>query len=1110
MAKSKGILLKSTHSLKERLISGTLALATTLSLAAPIFTDATTLTPPNPGYDSGYPDEITLRSFSWSGNFYPELVGARCWLYNAYFDCANGGVYAGFCLDANRTLSSSGGTYIYDQTYNQADYRVLTGFLDYYFAAEYSNAEIINATWGLSESEINALYGWGTPLGDARMDEGKFFYLTTSGMQSLRAQTQLGVWWARTLMDAGSTDADLLNMLGKADGYQSADSPYDWYDLQSGDEDLWWPTPATEAVILKFVADRLTAEGLINSGFSYDSDYEHAVYKSIKRMILRGVILKDMSYSPDQNVTAPYAYLNLDYHVYNSQTNPSTTQRQVIAYPKESTSEPGDWYGAIAVNKVNNTGDGIYGTQFSVFKDQACTTPAFSDFSFVTDSNGYGMLSFKYDWWEDYDPANPVYYVKEVMSSAGHERDMTPYPVTVQLYEDQATANSNPTFAVGVNGTSISNTVIDYPDSGLTKIDSKTLGGVGPATFNFTGYPYSDIYLPSDAPTASQDITNGLYDHKSDMLEDGKISIDFDLNSSGEGIIQWHSPSEAGYIPPGKYTVTETQAPPGYALSTESQEVDLYGALAVGPNGSTYVEFYGPENIEIANDPLHRIKIKKIDETGTSLAGAVFSLSLNGSEIDRQTTESDGIIIFDGDGEGLNTGLYTVREEKAPDGYSMSSYQYQDVWVDVTNHDQTVYEYTFTNYSKTPIRIFKTDEAGAGIGGATFHVTLDNHDLGTHVSAANGEIMFLASDYAESVMSGDGPWLLTVTEVSPPPGYTLDPDVNNRVQEVYISKGQDLVQVTFKNNPIPELEIYKRSGKGEPLGDAVYDVTIGEHTISGVTTEGDGLFKIDYEEFGTYLDPELDSWTVTVTEVSAPPGYLLPDIDDRTQVKVLKAGQSKLTFYFVNEKYPEIEIYKTDDEGNPLGGGVYDVTIGNHSISGVVTGDDGKFLICWDTHGAFLDATQEYWTVTVTEVSPPPGYTLPPVDERTQTKVLYSGQDLLQIHFRNQKIPEIEIYKTDNEGNPLAGAVYDVTIGTHTIANVVTDEDGKFLICWETHGDFLDISQEYWTVTVTEVTAPPGYLLPAVEDRTQTKVLYAGQDIMTFHFRIKRFLISKF
>ncbi len=119
-----------------------------------------------------------------------------------------------------------------------------------------------------------------------------------------------------------------------------------------------------------------------------------------------------------------------------------------------------------------------------------------------------------------------------------------------------------------------------------------------------------------------------------------------------------------GALPPGRYTLTETQAPDGFLIDSRTYTIVIEKDGAITADGLPLSDFY------VQNTPYPILAFCKYDQSGnTPLAGAVFTLS-NG-----QTAVSDenGMVNFG----RIPPGSYTLKETKAPPGFDLLPNQYQ-------------------------------------------------------------------------------------------------------------------------------------------------------------------------------------------------------------------------------------------------------------------------------------------------------------------------------------------------------------------------------------------------------------------------------------------------
>lgn len=176
---------------------------------------------------------------------------------------------------------------------------------------------------------------------------------------------------------------------------------------------------------------------------------------------------------------------------------------------------------------------------------------------------------------------------------------------------------------------------------------------------------YPTLIALSDALKLNINLTTEVQISKidattSEELEGAHLVV---KNSEGKVIDEWTSTKEVHIIKglkPGKYTLTETIAPEGYILSTETItfEVKLGGVTKV--QMKNYLE-----------DRPVPISISKRDiTTGEELAGAHLEIKDETGKVIYAWVSTDEAFIIE---EGLKPGKYTLTEVIAPEGYELST-----------------------------------------------------------------------------------------------------------------------------------------------------------------------------------------------------------------------------------------------------------------------------------------------------------------------------------------------------------------------------------------------------------------------------------------------------
>lgn len=539
----------------------------------------------------------------------------------------------------------------------------------------------------------------------------------------------------------------------------------------------------------------------------------------------------------------------------------------------------------------------------------------------------------------------------------------------------------------------------------------------------------------------------------------------------------------------GKYTtweIKETSAPDGYLPISQTFTITSAETM---------------KGITVENTPTTIITdgsgspIKKVDAvTGMPLGGATFRLT--GNTDDNASVRKE--VVTDGQGTlpiqwwdkdspytYIKPGSYTIEEIAAPEGYNLST---EGSKVIILYYDEETGDawysgsLIFRNPPKPYIELVKLDENGNYLDGATFEVYKDGALIDTIGPLVLGGVPY-------KYYGPDGTGLenghYEFKEITAPEGYLFDAEEKGLNVDVDSDNAVTCVgSVEFVNVTTPTILIKKISeNDGGLLAGAVFDVYIDEQKIGSYTTGDNGQINITEEEYGDFLTPGRDSWTVKVVETSPPPGYLLPE--DPVWSTELKKGQKLLEITLENSKYPEIQIIKTDSEtGNPLAGATFDIYIENQKLVGgpFTTDEQGMIRLTYEDYGRFLgDLTDpdKQWQIRVEEVSAPENYNKDEVKGGgwTQNATFKLGSTLVKFEYKDTSYRDIQVTKKDaDNGWLLGGAVYKLhCVSLAADANTTQKPADRTATTASGTGVALFENVPNGTYQITEVTPPEGY-----------------------------------
>ena len=517
-------------------------------------------------------------------------------------------------------------------------------------------------------------------------------------------------------------------------------------------------------------------------------------------------------------------------------------------------------------------------------------------------------------------------------------------------------------------------------------------------------------------------------------------------------------------LKPGKsVVVTETRAPDGFILDTQSQTVQIKEGRTV--------------SLTFKNTPKGALIIQKRDsETNKPLPGAEFRVTtaagcevgLNGV-IGDSTLTQNGIFTTDSSGEiritNLIPGAYVITEIKAPEGYVMEQPS-TNVVIGPKGDTQTV---VIKNSQAGTLIIDKRDSlTGKPLAGVTFKVTTAS---GEFVPDENGHISSngLYVTNKEGKIQIDGVvGTLVVTETKTIPGYTIDPGSQTQTVVVHPNDTQTL---HFTNTPSTTLVIEKYiEGTTTPIKGVTFLVTDSSGAVVG---KSNGEF-ITNEAGRIVITDLVPGTTVTARETKVPEGFVLDTTPKSIQIK---EGEVQ-TLRFYNQKQGGLVIVKKDSvTGKLLSGVEFQLTYADGSF---VDADHGhlssKGLYTTDANGE-IRITGITGTVIVKEVKPLPGYVIEPGKD-TQT-VEINPADTQTLTFYNTPTGGLQIIKKDEDtGERIKGVQFEVRkmngeiLGTYT-----TDRNGVI---------HIPNAESGW-YTVVERKAANGYALDANPEQVCVK-----------------------
>ena len=520
---------------------------------------------------------------------------------------------------------------------------------------------------------------------------------------------------------------------------------------------------------------------------------------------------------------------------------------------------------------------------------------------------------------------------------------------------------------------------------------------------------------------------------------------------------------------PGVYQISEKSVPSPYLMDAEPQLVTLY------PNRNHTVYF--------ENHKKPTLTIQKVDSiTGSPIQGAKFQVWYGSNGTDTGELNNLGIYFTDASGqivlEGLRDGWYRVTELEPAPGFTIKEPTTQEFYI-TSGRDRTV---TFQNVPLNAIVVEKYDSVtGEALGGATFQLRYLGGASGTGGTVIGQKV---TGSNGMAIWTGLKPGSYIVEEVDPADGYSII----QSSETVYLADNgeQSVITVRFENMPDGNLLIRKvcATNPSETLPDAEFKVTYADGALIG---DSNGIFRTD-ENGEIRIEGLKPGKSVVVTEVTAPPGYM---IDTQSQTIQIKEGRT-VSLTFKNQPKGELIIQKRDSAtGQPLAGAQFRVT----TAAGCEVGLDGVIgdstltqngIFTTDSSGEIRITNLAPGAYVLTEIKAPHGYVM---DAPSTNVVIGEGGDTQTVVITNTPKGGLVINKLDSVTHePLEGVEFTITEADGTVVDdnggmtssmglYRTDENGQIII------DGL-----VGTFIITETKTIEGYTIHE-ETRTQTVVI---------------------
>lgn len=541
----------------------------------------------------------------------------------------------------------------------------------------------------------------------------------------------------------------------------------------------------------------------------------------------------------------------------------------------------------------------------------------------------------------------------------------------------------------------------------------------------------------------------------------------------------------------GDYYCMELETPDNY-VKPAGEEQTIFFRIEDDPSVENVPVTKDREgnDAEMKNEPVGSFVLTKVDSTDHSrlLPGADISLVKkegdDWTEAGRMVTDENGTAVF----ENLLYGTYQWTETAPPEGYILSPVSGGTFTIEkpgqeeravLENRPQPVYT----------LELKKTGEPdGRPLAGAVIRVYGRNHEFYEAVTDENGIAAFTGLRCTQQGNTGGDNYVYQ--EITPPKGYKLDETMypfsledNGEYADDIAGRTLNLELKNSLNRGDIRFAKIDSTEEGRPLPGAEFTLTYEEQGSDGVErpwADGQKAFRAVSDADGIVSFNNLPLGRYTCTETGVPAGFhldkewygsfeLTKELADSDQPVPLDP-EIYPTNQLINAPlyYGDFEILKNDrTTGKPLSDaviGIYWKSTGEE-VAQITTGANG-------VAGHTLYEGDYYYK----ELRAPKGYAL---DETIHEFRIVKNLETVHRELANEPLVKgsFRVVKTDEEGNPLAGAVIGLfasdgiyTASDELIAEKETDSQGAARF----DGLEKDDQQHYY---YKELKAPEGYVL---------------------------------